>query len=416
MENINWNNGVYQTPNVPHKQLDFRITIAADWGALWDYADLMQNDQLTVYGDLLPLFRESDFNIVNVECALGVKGAPIKKCGPNLRGASGTERALSAVPFHLGCLANNHSMDFGPESLEETIGILHGAGLKTIGAGINGTEAAQPIIVQMKNATLGIINCAEGEECASIDGGPGVHLFDVPEIKAQIPELKKQADAVLVIFHGGREYAPLPPPYVMDGLRQFAEAGACAVIGHHPHVPQGIEIHQDVPIAYSQGNFVFRWNDTNNDPREYITLGYLVHLDFAGKELAEFSLTPYRMKPEGVFALDGEEKVQLLQKLKDVSALLADPQASRFAWDAFVDNEGEKWMMNTIQTQLDLFQKEPELAAAKLRNLFFCPAHRELYLNGLRRLSHGELGNAPAWAKELVAEWGREELEVRMNQ
>jgi hypothetical protein len=102
MSTINWKNGVYKAPGTENSKSTFRVTIGADWGALWDYADVMQRDPLAVYGDLLPLFRESDLNIVNVECALGEKGAPIKKGGPNLRGADGTVRALSEVPIHVG--------------------------------------------------------------------------------------------------------------------------------------------------------------------------------------------------------------------------------------------------------------------------------------------------------------------------
>jgi poly-gamma-glutamate synthesis protein (capsule biosynthesis protein) len=408
---MDWNKGSYCASGTEKQESTFRITIGADWGALWDYTDLMQKDPLAVYGDLLPLFRQSDLNIVNVECALGKKGAPIKKGGPNLRGADGTERALSEVPFHIGCLANNHIMDFGPESLEETINILHSAGVQTVGAGLNGKEAARPLIVQMKNATLGIINCAEGEACASIDGGPGTHPFDVLALQEQIRELKKTVDAVLVIFHGGREYAPVPPPYIIKGLRRLAEAGACAVIAHHPHVPQGVEIHQGVPIAYSQGNFVFRWADTRQSYRYFVSTGYLVHLDFAGKVLSELSLTPYRMKADGVFALQGEEKTQLLRELEQVSALLADERKSRQAWDAFVDNMGQDGMRNLLQNLVNQFDDDPDGAAARLHNIFFCPAHRELYLNGLKRISHGELGDSPQWAKDLVADWANRDLE-----
>ncbi len=410
MSTIDWNNGVYQAPGTENLESTFRITIGADWGALWDYADLMQRDPLAVYGDLLPLFREGALNIFNVECALGERGAPFKKGGPNLRGADGTVRALSEVPVHVGTLANNHIMDFGPESLQETIDILHDAGVQTVGAGANGAEAAKPIITQMKDATLGIINCAEGEACASINGGPGTHPFDVLALTEQIQELKKQVDAVLVIFHGGREYIPSPPPYVINGLRKFADAGATAVIAHHPHVPQGVEIHNGVPIAYSQGNFVFRWADTREDYRYFVSTGYLVHLDFAGKVLSQLSLTPYRMKADGVFALQGDDKTQLLNELEQVSELLKDDTKTQQAWNAVVDTQGEKYLRNMLQNLLNQFDEDGEAAAARLHNVFFCPAHREQMLNGLKRISHGELGDSPQWAKELVTDWTTRKL------
>lgn len=410
MSSIDWQNGQYTVPGTDPSAPSFRVTVTADWGALWDYETLMQEDSLAVYGDLLPIFRASDLNLVNVECALGEKGAPIKKGGPNLRGADGTVRALTEVPFHIGCLANNHIMDFGPESLEETIQILREAGVKTVGADMNGEDAGKPLVETVKGTTLGIINCAEGEGCASINGGPGAHPFDVPALQKQIAALKAEVDVVLVVFHGGREYAPMPPIYVVDGLRQLAEAGADVVVGHHPHVPQGIEIHNGVPIFYSQGNFVFRWADTRGENRRFVNSGYIVHLDFADKKLAGFALTPYLMKTEGVFQLQGEDKARLLADLEKVSGLLANPVAVQDCWNAFVDKVGINGMKATVNTMMNIFDTDEEEAAAKFHNLFFCPAHRELYLDGLKRSSKGTLGDSPQWAKDLVHQWGNEEL------
>jgi poly-gamma-glutamate synthesis protein (capsule biosynthesis protein) len=182
------------------------------------------------------------------------------------------------------------------------------------------------------------------------------------------------------------------------------------VIAHHPHVPQGVEIHNGVPIAYSQGNFVFRWADTREDYRYFVSTGYLVHLDFAGKVLSGFSLTPYRMKADGVFALQGDDKTQLLNELEQVSQLLKDDTNTQQAWNAVVDKQGEEYLKNLLQNTLNLFDKDSETAAARLHNIFFCPAHREQMMNGMKRISHGELGDSPEWAKELVEDWATRKL------
>ena len=71
MTSIDWQNGQYTAPGTDPSAPSFRVTVTSDWGALWDYETLMQEDALAVYGDLLPLFRKSDLNLVNVECALG---------------------------------------------------------------------------------------------------------------------------------------------------------------------------------------------------------------------------------------------------------------------------------------------------------------------------------------------------------
>lgn len=396
----------------PGNRAGYRVTIAADWGPLWLYEDLMRRDPLAVYGDLLPVLRDSDLNIVNVECALGDRGAPIIKCGPCLRGDEDAGiAALTGVPFHVASLSNNHIMDYGPEGLEHTIHVLRRAGLRTVGAGMDGEEAARPLVIEADGFRLGIINCGEGEACASLDNGPGANVFDVERQEAEIRALKATTDAVLVIFHGGRELASMPPPYVVNGLRRLAEAGAAAVIAHHPHVPQGLEVHHGVPIAYSQGNFVF-YNE-GFARRYYASTGYLAHLDFDGKKLAAVSLTPYRIKKEGLSALAGDERRTFLEELRELSGHLADAGDIADLWDAFADEyggNGERALRQQIEGAVEEYRKSPAQAWARFHNYAFAPAHREYFLRSFQRLRQGTFGDSPAWAREVVRRWTTREI------
>jgi poly-gamma-glutamate capsule biosynthesis protein CapA/YwtB (metallophosphatase superfamily) len=397
---IEWSEGRCHFPPLLQER-DIRVTIASDWAPIRAYEELAASDPLAVYGDLLPIFRDSDLNIVNVECALCRDGEPILKAGPALRADPDRAVPLAEVPFHLACLANNHTGDYGVEGLRQTMQALRHAGLATIGAGETGQEAARPHFFSRNGTTLAVLNFAEGEACASVNGGPGAAPFDLEIIEEQIREAKRHGNAVLAIFHGGREHAPLPPPYVIDGLRRLARAGADAVVGHHPHVPQGIEIHHGTPIAYSQGNFVF----FKGEGRYFQSVGYLVHLDFSQGALSALSITPYRMRPNGVDQLSGEERNRFLSILRRVSSYLAEPAKISEAWDAFIDEMGEEGLKSPFASLLQLFEKEPRLAAARMHNRFFTPAHRELYLRGLKRAAEGRLGDSPEWARQLVREW-----------
>lgn len=388
------------------KKVGYRVTVASDWAPIWHYEDIIKRDPLAVYGDLLPILRESDLNIVNVECVLGDEGAALDKCGPCLRGdeAAGIA-ALTQVPFHVAALANNHSMDYGHESLEHTLSVLQRAGIRTVGAAMTGEDAARPLIIESEALRLGIINCGEGEACASINNSPGAYVYDVERQEADIRALKSQVDAVLVIFHGGREHAPMPPPYVVEGLRRFAAAGAAAVVAHHAHVPQGGEIYKGVPIAYGQGNFVFRNDD--NVGSYYLSTGYLVHLDFEGKKLVAASLTPHQMQDEGVFALTGKEGDDFRAELETLSRYLSQPQAVQDLWDAFADEygDGEKTVFAQIQAGLDEYRETPGKAFARMHHYFFAPAHREYFKHSFRRLWLGKFGTSPEWARAWVRRW-----------
>lgn len=381
-----------------------RVTIASDWAPLPYYQPLMRHDTKAVYGELLPLLNESDVNVVNVECVLGNVGEPIAKGGPCLRAGEEFVSVLAEAPFHVATLANNHSMDFGSESLDNTLSVLRSSGLECLGAGKTGEEASKPLIIRRKGLRLAILNCAEGEACASLDNGPGANCLDIPVQISQIKEMRSQVDAIVMIVHGGREYAPLPPPYFVKALRQFAEAGADAVIAHHAHVPQGIEIHGNTPIVYSQGNFIFQPSYNLH----YTTIGYLVHLDFSPEDLVDFSITPYKMAPKGLEYLRGEALSDFMAELETVSRLLKDPAAVRQLWDALGDIYGLQ--NKDIQTLLSDFAENPKLAAARLHNYFFAPAHREYALHNLKRVVNDTFGDSPEWAQKLVCQWTRRQI------
>src|SRR5690606_21023540 len=78
-----------------------RVTIASDWLPLRQFEHMIRENPLEVYGDLLPLIRNSDLNIVNVESPLGICGEKIVKVGPAFRAEEQSVRSLTEVPFHV---------------------------------------------------------------------------------------------------------------------------------------------------------------------------------------------------------------------------------------------------------------------------------------------------------------------------
>jgi len=78
-----------------------------------------------------------------------------------------------------------------------------------------------------------------------------------------IMEAKQNVDYLVVLPHDGVEFIDVPLPEIIARYRDFVEYGADAVIGTHPHCPQGWEEYQGKPIFYSLGNFFF---NSKNDP------------------------------------------------------------------------------------------------------------------------------------------------------
>ncbi len=65
------------------------------------------------------------------------------------------------------------------------------------------------------------------------------------------------ADLVVVALHGGHQYAPVASEYLLGAVDDLVAAGADVVVGHHPHVVQGVALVDGVPVAHSLGNLVF---------------------------------------------------------------------------------------------------------------------------------------------------------------
>ena len=69
--------------------------------------------------------------------------------------------------------------------------------------------------------------------------------------------MRAQVEKVVVIYHGGNEYYPLPRPELKKTFHFLADIGADAVVGHHTHVFSGYEMYNGIPLVYSLGNFFF---------------------------------------------------------------------------------------------------------------------------------------------------------------
>ena len=292
----------------------------------------MRDAPESIYGDLLPILRRADLRIVNCECALASASAAVWKSGAVFKGEPSHVKGLTAVPFEVACLANNHVLDYGVAGLRETLRVLSRARVRTVGAGLTDAEALAPLSLRVNGQAIHIVNISEGEDLTATDGGPGVFGWDITLAAAQARALKKLGGVVIVIAHCGLEYVPFPPPYVVSAFRALIEAGADCVIGHHPHVPQGIEWWQGRPIIYSLGNFVF-YQPT---PLFHRKIGFCVSLQCEGRRIAAVELHPYRITDAGLRRLDAKEAQAFSRNLTRLSHPFSTADGPARAWNAWL--------------------------------------------------------------------------------
>ena len=88
-------------------------------------------------------------------------------------------------------------------------------------------------------------------------GHGGAAFWDREAAVARVEALDPQVDLVVAQLHMGFQFSDAPSGGARDAAEALVEAGADLVIGHHPHVLQGVELHQGKPIAWSLGNLAF---------------------------------------------------------------------------------------------------------------------------------------------------------------
>ncbi len=98
------------------------------------------------------------------------------------------------------------------------------------------------------------------------------HKSDVEDILRHVRDARRQADVVLMSFHGHEMGGGDPdgvPSFHREFCRACIDAGCDAVIGHGPHRLRGIEIHGGKPIFYSLGNFIFQNEEATSLPADF---------------------------------------------------------------------------------------------------------------------------------------------------
>ncbi|MCA1949987.1 MAG: CapA family protein [Treponema sp.] len=210
------------------------------------------------------MIQKADIAFANLESPASFRGKPYpgKPEEVTFRANPGSLLGLKAAGFDVLSLANNHSNDYGPLALMDTIAGLQQLGIHTCGAGKSAQEARQPAILERNGIRLAFLAYAEPiwSVVEAKDGPPtqtGVAVLREADIIADIQTAAKQADGVLVSLHWGEEFHKIPRAADRELAKRLIDAGALAVLGHHPHVLQGAEWYRQGIILYSMGNFVF---------------------------------------------------------------------------------------------------------------------------------------------------------------
>jgi poly-gamma-glutamate capsule biosynthesis protein CapA/YwtB (metallophosphatase superfamily) len=240
--------------------------------------------------------------IANLECVIATTGTAETKpftFRAELRTIPALARYFDAVS-----VANNHSGDFGKDAFAEQLGLLEAARLPYFGGGRDLAAAHRPWVVErngLRIAFLGYVEFKPRSFEASASR-PGVAWSGEDEqVLRDIHAAREvfHADIVIPFMHWGWEDEGYPSERQRVFARRMLDAGADMVVGGHPHVTQGAEIHRGKPIVYSLGNFLFNGFDT-----EATTTGWLLEARIDKSGVSAWRTRVVRLAANGVPRVD----------------------------------------------------------------------------------------------------------------
>lgn len=169
-------------------------------------------------------------------------------------------------------LANNHSKDYGEQSYNDTMDALDEAGITNFGYD-------RVAIKKVKGIKVGLVGTYV------LADGLGVK----DSMEKNIQDLKDEgAQVIIASFHWGEEKAEYPNDVQVELAHAAIDAGADLVLGHYPHVLQGIEQYKGKNIVYSLGNFCF---GGNMYPSDMDTMIFQQTFTLKGGKLQEDNVT-----------------------------------------------------------------------------------------------------------------------------
>lgn len=261
------------------------------------------------FQNVRPILEADDLSIVNME------GTLTESTERNwekfaFKGSPDFVNILSGSSVEAANIANNHSHDYGDQSFEDTKAILKEAGITPFGYD-------DTAVVTVKGVKVGLVGIYELND----------HLERKQQLKDNIAQVRRDgADLIIVVFHWGNERETVPDSNQMTLGHLAVDYGADLVVGHHPHVLQGIEEYRGRYIVYSLANFCFGGNSAPTDMdtmifQQTFTLRNGEVLCDSNTKIIPCSVSSatgynnYQPTPS-----EGSEAERILQKIEDLSS------------------------------------------------------------------------------------------------
>lgn len=221
-----------------------------------DFCSTPSTKPIFVSEELKGIIRSCDFKVCNFEVPLKPTGIEPQK--ERYYQQDDAPAFLEELGFNVFPFANNHAFDYGVKGWQKTMDAFHS---HPFGSGTY-EDAYRVKVVEKDGVKVGFLALCFAARFGVFDDvceheGYGCAYINDLKVNHIIIDTKKVVDYLIVLPHDGIEYVDIPLPETIARYRDFIDYGADAVIGTHPHCPQGWELYNGKPVFYSLGNFLF---------------------------------------------------------------------------------------------------------------------------------------------------------------
>jgi gamma-polyglutamate biosynthesis protein CapA len=276
---------------------------SGDVGLTGSYRSAVLEGREIFDAPLLSTLMDTDFVVCNLEGPASERplttSRRLRVAGPPSSIAYLHERNIRVFN-----LANNHLFDCGADGFRDTRAQIDQVGALRFGAGETVQEASSVCLIERGGVRVALVGiCEWGPEAT--EQSPGVFgLRSLDLLARRLREARESADWVVLSVHAGDEYNRVPEPAKRRLMRRLARLDADLIVGHHPHVLQGVEDVHGKRLFYSLGNFIFDMAAQRTIP--FTEQSALLRLAFT-KEAYSFDWIPVRAVREDAIVGVGEQ-------------------------------------------------------------------------------------------------------------
>lgn len=296
---------------------------------------------------VMNVFEKNDILFGNLETVLSATGKEAKK-SVVLKSSPESINYLSEAGFDVLNLANNHILDLGLEGFKNTLDLLDEHKLEYIGAGFE-KSSLNSSIIERNGIKLGFLGYTIGR--FKVPEEISISKIKEKKIISDIELIKGKCDFVVVSLHWGTENVFYPSPKQVELAHKLIDHGATLILGHHPHVLQGIEKYKNGLIAYSLGNFQFDCKLSQSSTNDSI----IFCVDFDKTGINNFQIIPIVINENFVpIQAEGRVNEQISNFISQISKPLINGEITNKWW---FEEIGEEYLIGNINSYCTRIKK-----------------------------------------------------------